>query len=63
MTGTSEQDIQAVRELADVAGAIPLNVFATLPPGLGAAINKLYGQFQDRIEARDTRDPTEKENT
>lgn len=55
-TPTADRDVQLVRELADIVGLIPIDVFDTLPNGLPAAINAVFEQFQDRIETLDARD-------
>lgn len=47
-----EADIKAIVAVMDAAGALPMEQFDAMPD-LAAALNALYTQFEDRIDAHD----------
>lgn len=49
-----DADLRAVMALMDAAGALPIEQFDATP-GVAAATNALYAQFEDRIDEADKR--------
>lgn len=47
-----EADTKAIVAVMDAAGALPFDQFHAMPD-LAAALNALYEQFEDRINAHD----------
>lgn len=47
-----EADIKVIAAVMDAAGALPMDQFDAMPD-LAAALNALYVQFEDRIDAHD----------